>query len=174
MYDSNNINLLHYINTALRANFLYTKDIDYIVEDSKVVIIDEFTGRKMPGRRWGEGLHQAIEAKENLSIENENQTLASITFQNYFRLYENLSGMTGTADTEAQEFQEIYKLEVIVIPPHKNMIRDDYSDLVYLTAEEKYSAIIEDVKKCQLTKQPVLIGTSSIESSEYLSKALNK
>ena len=174
LYDSNNINLLHYINTALRANFLYTKDIDYIVEDSKVVIIDEFTGRKMPGRRWGEGLHQAIEAKENLSIENENQTLASITFQNYFRLYENLSGMTGTADTEAQEFQEIYKLEVIVIPPHKNMIRDDYSDLVYLTAEEKYSAIIEDVKKCQLIKQPVLIGTSSIESSEYLSKALNK
>ena len=174
LYDSNNINLLHYMNTALRANFLYVKDIDYIVEDSRVVIIDEFTGRKMPGRRWGDGLHQAIEAKENLSIENENQTLASITFQNYFRLYTNLSGMTGTADTEAQEFQEIYNLEVIVIPPHKNMIREDYADLVYLTAEEKYSAIIEDVKNCKLKKQPVLIGTSSIESSEYLSKALNK
>ncbi len=174
LYDSNNINLLHYINTAFRANFLYIKDIDYIVEESRVVIIDEFTGRKMPGRRWGDGLHQAIEAKEHLSIENENQTLASITFQNYFRLYSNLSGMTGTADTEAQEFQEIYNLEVIVIPPHKKMIRLDHADLVYLTAEEKYSAIIEDVKNCQLNKQPVLIGTSSIESSEYLSKALNK
>ena len=170
LYDSNNINLLHYINTAFRANFLYIKDIDYIVEESRVVIIDEFTGRKMPGRRWGDGLHQAIEAKEHLSIENENQTLASITFQNYFRLYSNLSGMTGTADTEAQEFQEIYNLEVIVIPPHKKMIRLDHADLVYLTAEEKYSAIIEDVKNCQLNKQPVLIGTSSIESSEYLSQ----
>ena len=174
LYDSNNINLLHYINTALRANSLYIKDVDYIIEESRVVIIDEFTGRKMPGRRWGDGLHQAIEAKESLSIENENQTLASITFQNYFRLYTNLSGMTGTADTEAQEFQEIYGLEVIVIPPHKNMIRDDCGDLVYLTSEEKYIAIINDVKKCQENKQPVLIGTSSIESSEYLSKALSK
>ena len=149
LYDPNNINLLHYINTALRANYLYLKDIDYIVEDSKIVIIDEFTGRKMPGRRWGDGLHQAIEAKENLNIENENQTLASITFQNYFRLYENLSGMTGTADTEAQEFQQIYDLEVIVIPPHKKMIRKDYGDLVYLTMIEKYNAIIEDVRECQ-------------------------
>ena len=174
LYDLNNISLLHYINTALRANFLYLKDIDYIVEDSKIVIIDEFTGRKMPGRRWGDGLHQAIEAKEKLNIENENQTLASITFQNYFRLYENLSGMTGTADTEAQEFQEIYKLEVIVIPPHKKMIRKDFGDLVYLTIIEKYNAIIEDVRECQKNKQPVLIGTASIESSEFLSKALKK
>ena len=174
LYDPNNISLLHYINTALRANFLYIKDIDYIVEDSKIVIIDEFTGRKMPGRRWGDGLHQAIEAKEKLNIENENQTLASITFQNYFRLYENLSGMTGTADTEAQEFQEIYKLEVIVIPPHKKMIRKDFGDLVYLTIIEKYNAIIEDVRECQKNNQPVLIGTASIESSEFLSKALKK
>ena len=173
LYDPNLINLLHYITTALRAHHLFTKNIDYIVEDSKVIIIDEFTGRKMPGRRWGDGLHQAIEAKENLSIENENQTLASITFQNYFRIYEKLSGMTGTADTEAQEFQEIYKLEVLVIPPHKKMIRKDYSDLVFLTMKEKYNAIIDDVKNCREKNQPVLIGTASIESSEYLSKALN-
>ena len=174
LYDPNNINLLHYIGTALRAHHLFLKDIDYIVEDSKIIIIDEFTGRKMPGRRWGEGLHQAIEAKENLSIENENQTLASITFQNYFRLYEKLSGMTGTADTESQEFQEIYKLEVIIIPPHKKMIRKDFGDLVYLTMKEKYDAIIEDVKICKKNNQPVLIGTASIESSEYLSKQLNR
>ena len=174
LYDPNNINLLHYIGTGLRAHYLFIKDVDYIVEDSKVIIIDEFTGRKMPGRRWGDGLHQAIEAKENLVIENENQTLASITFQNYFRLYKKLAGMTGTADTEAQEFQEIYKLEVVVIPPHKKMIREDYSDLVYLTMKEKYDAIIEDVKNCQINKQPVLIGTASIESSEYLSKLLTK
>ena len=174
LYDANNISLLHYIGTALRANFLFTHDVDYIVEESKVVIIDEFTGRKMPGRRWGDGLHQAIEAKENLNIENENQTLASITFQNYFRLYDNLSGMTGTADTEAQEFQEIYSLEVITIPAHKQMIRSDHGDLVYLTKKEKYDAIIEDVKICQKNKQPVLIGTASIDSSEYLSKELKK
>ena len=174
LYDPKLINLLHYITTALRAHFLFTKNIDYIIEDSKVVIIDEFTGRKMPGRRWGDGLHQAIEAKENLSIENENQTLASITFQNYFRIYKKLSGMTGTADTEAQEFQEIYKLEVIVVPPHKEMIRKDYGDLVYLTINEKYNAIIEDVKNCRKLNQPVLIGTASIESSEYLSKALTR
>ena len=174
LYDANNISLLHYIGTALRANFLFTHDVDYIVEESKVVIIDEFTGRKMPGRRWGDGLHQAIEAKENLNIENENQTLASITFQNYFRLYDNLSGMTGTADTEAQEFQEIYNLEVITIPAHKKMIRSDHGDLVYLTKQEKYNAIIEDVKICQNNKQPVLIGTASIDSSEYLSQELKK
>ena len=174
LYDANNISLLHYIGTALRANFLFTHDVDYIVEESKVVIIDEFTGRKMPGRRWGDGLHQAIEAKENLNIENENQTLASITFQNYFRLYDNLSGMTGTADTEAQEFQEIYNLEVITIPAHKKMIRSDHGDLVYLTKQEKYNAIIEDVKICQKNEQPVLIGTASIDSSEYLSQELRK
>ena len=174
LYDANNISLLHYMGTALRANFLFSHDIDYIVEESKVVIIDEFTGRKMPGRRWGDGLHQAIEAKENLNIENENQTLASITFQNYFRLYNNLSGMTGTADTEAQEFQEIYNLEVITIPAHKKMIRSDHGDLVYLTKKEKYNAIIEDVKICRKNKQPVLIGTASIDSSEYLSQELKK
>ena len=174
LYDANNISLLHYMGTALRANFLFSHDIDYIVEESKVVIIDEFTGRKMPGRRWGDGLHQAIEAKENLNIENENQTLASITFQNYFRLYDNLSGMTGTADTEAQEFQEIYNLEVITIPAHKKMIRSDHGDLVYLTKKEKYNAIIEDVKICRKNKQPVLIGTASIDSSEYLSQELKK
>ena len=174
LYDPNNISLLHYISTALRAHYLFVKDVDYIVEDSKVIIIDEFTGRKMPGRRWGDGLHQSIEAKENLSIENENQTLASITFQNYFRIYKKLSGMTGTADTESQEFQEIYKLEVILIPPHKKMIRIDHGDLVYLTMKEKYEAIIQDVKNCQEINQPVLIGTASIESSEYLSKALYK
>ena len=174
LYDANNISLLHYIGTALRANFLFTHDVDYIVEESKVVIIDEFTGRKMPGRRWGDGLHQAIEAKENLNIENENQTLASITFQNYFRLYDNLSGMTGTADTEAQEFQEIYNLEVITIPAHKKMIRSDHGDLVYLTKQEKYNAIIEDVKICRKNEQPVLIGTASIDSSEYLSQELKK
>ena len=174
LYDANNISLLHYIGTALRANFLFTHDVDYIVEESRVIIIDEFTGRKMPGRRWGDGLHQAIEAKENLNIENENQTLASITFQNYFRLYDNLSGMTGTADTEAQEFQEIYNLEVITIPAHKKMIRSDHGDLVYLTKKEKYNAIIEDVKSCRKNKQPVLIGTASIDSSEYLSQELKK
>jgi len=174
LYDPNNINLLHYISTALRAHYLFYIDVDYIVEDYSVVIIDEFTGRKMPGRRWGDGLHQAIEAKENLSIENENQTLASITFQNYFRLYKNLSGMTGTADTEAQEFQEIYKLEVIVIPPHKIMIRNDFGDLVYLTMKEKYKAIVDDIKECKKNKQPVLIGTASIDSSEYLSMELKK
>ncbi len=174
LYDANNINLLHYINTALRAHYLYLKNIDYIIEESKIVIIDEFTGRKMPGRRWGDGLHQAIEAKEKLNIENENQTLASITFQNYFRLYENLSGMTGTADTEAQEFQEIYSLEVVVIPTNKKMVRNDYGDLVYLTMQEKFNAIIEDVKDCNERNQPVLIGTASIESSEYLSNSLSK
>ena len=174
LYDANNINLLHYIGTALRAHFLFSKNVDYIVENSKVIIIDEFTGRKMPGRRWGDGLHQAIEAKEYLTIENENQTLASITFQNYFRLYEKLSGMTGTADTESQEFQEIYDLEVIIVPTNKKMIRNDFGDLVYLTMKEKYDAIIEDVKECNTKQQPVLIGTASIDSSEYLSKSLTR
>ena len=174
LYDANNINLLHYIGTALRAHFLFSKNVDYIVENSKVIIIDEFTGRKMPGRRWGDGLHQAIEAKEYLTIENENQTLASITFQNYFRLYEKLSGMTGTADTESQEFQEIYNLEVIIIPTNKKMIRNDFGDLVYLTMKEKFDAIIEDVKECNSKQQPVLIGTASIDSSEYLSKSLTR
>ncbi len=174
LYHPSNINLQHYIGTALRANFLFTSNVDYLVEDSKVIIIDEFTGRKMPGRRWSDGLHQAIEAKENLTIENENQTLASITFQNYFRLYTKLSGMTGTADTEAQELLEIYGLEVVIIPTHKKMIRKDFGDLVYLTLREKFDAIISDIKQCKSKNQPVLIGTASIEVSEYLSKKLNK
>ncbi len=174
LYDVTNISLLHHVNAALRANVLFQKDVDYIVRDGQVVIVDEFTGRTMLGRRWSDGLHQAVEAKENVEIQRENQTLASITFQNYFRLYEKLSGMTGTADTEAFEFQSIYGLEVVVIPTHKPMIRDDMGDLVYLTMKEKYDAVINDVKDCVKRDQPVLIGTASIESSELISRALSK
>ncbi len=174
LYDTANINLMHHINAALRAHALFQKDVDYIVQDGQIVIVDEFTGRTMPGRRWSEGLHQAVEAKEGVAIQNENQTLASITFQNYFRLYNKLAGMTGTADTEAFEFQQIYGLEVIVIPTNKPMIRDDMGDLVYLTQKEKFDAIIEDIKDCKRRGQPVLVGTASIETSEYLSNLLNK
>jgi len=165
LYDPKNINLLHFITTALRARFLYQKNVDYIVENSSIVIIDEFTGRKMPGRRWGDGLHQAIEAKEKLKIEKENKTYANITFQNFFRMYEKISGMTGTADTEAEEFKAIYNLEVISIPTHKNMIREDHGDMIYLTKQEKYDAIVSDIKECNKKNQPVLVGTSSIDSS---------
>ena len=174
LYDANNIRLLHYLNAALRAHALYHRDVDYIVKDGEVVIVDEFTGRIMPGRRWSEGLHQAIEAKEGVPIQQENQTLASITFQNYFRLYEKLAGMTGTADTEAYEFHQIYGLEVVVIPTHKPMIRKDHSDLVYLTAREKYDAIVKDIEECHQRGQPVLVGTTSIENSEYLSQLLKR
>ena len=174
LYDVQNIGLLHHLNAALRAHNLFQKDVDYIVKDGEVVIVDEFTGRTMPGRRWSDGLHQAIEAKEGVKIQNENQTLASITFQNYFRLYDKLAGMTGTADTEAYEFQQIYGLEVVVIPTHRPMIRDDMNDLIYLTAEEKFDAIIEDIKFCVENRRPVLVGTASIEVSEYLSKLLKK
>ena len=174
LYDVSNINLLHHINAALRAHVLYQKDVDYIVDNNEIVIVDEFTGRTMPGRRWSDGLHQAVEAKEGVPIQQENQTLASITFQNYFRLYEKLSGMTGTADTEAYELQQIYGLEVVVIPTHREMIRDDRTDLVYLTMQEKFEAIIEDIRDCQKRKQPVLVGTASIEVSEYLSALLKK
>lgn len=174
LYDTANINLMHHISAALRAHRMFQKDVDYIVQDNQVVIVDEFTGRTMPGRRWSEGLHQAVEAKEGATIQSENQTLASITFQNYFRLYNKLSGMTGTADTEAFEFQSIYSLEVIVMPTHRDMQRDDKGDLVYLTQEEKYAAIIDDIKDCHARKQPVLVGTASIESSEYLSNLLNE
>ena len=174
LYDATNISLMHHVSAALRAHVLFTRDVDYIVQDNQIVIVDEFTGRTMAGRRWSEGLHQAVEAKENVEIQNENQTLASITFQNYFRLYRKLSGMTGTADTEAFELQSIYGLEVIVIPTHKPMQRKDEADQIYLTSEEKYAAIVEDVKRCIERKQPVLIGTSSIESSEYLDGLLNK
>ena len=174
LYDSSNIAVLHHLNAALRAHVLFQKDIDYIVANDEIVIVDEFTGRTMPGRRWSEGLHQAVEAKEGVTIQRENQTLASITFQNYFRLYEKLAGMTGTADTEAFEFQSIYGLEVVVIPTHRPMVRDDKADLVFLTQREKYDAIIEDIEECSKQNQPVLVGTTSIETSEYLSGLLKE
>ena len=163
---------MHHLNAALRAHAIYQRDVEYIIKDGEVVIVDEFTGRTMPGRRWGDGLHQAVEAKEGVSIRQENQTVASITFQNFFRLYNNLSGMTGTADTEAFEFQAIYGLEVVVIPTHKPMIRIDHPDLVYLTEEDKYEAIVEDIVDCSERGQPVLVGTTSIEASELLSNFL--
>ena len=174
LYSAANISLIHHVYAAIRAHNLFQKDVDYVVQEGEIVIVDEFTGRTMPGRRWSEGLHQAVEAKEGLSIKEENQTLASITYQNYFRLYENLSGMTGTADTEAYEFQEIYGLEVVVIPTNKNMVREDNGDLVYLTTREKFLAIVEDVEDCVKRKQPVLVGTTSIETSEYLSSLLTE
>lgn len=174
LYDASNILLMQHINSALRAHILFQNDVDYIVQDDEVVIVDEFTGRTMPGRRWSEGLHQAIEAKEGVSIKKENQTLASITFQNYFRLYSKLSGMTGTADTEAVEFQDIYRLETIVVPPNKSSQRNDKADQIYLTLAEKLEAIALDVEACQKTKQPVLVGTSSIENSESISALLTK
>ncbi|MET0085975.1 MAG: preprotein translocase subunit SecA [Sedimenticola sp.] len=174
LYDSSNIMLMHHVNAALRAHALYQRNVEYIVRDGQIVIVDEFTGRTMPGRRWSDGLHQAVEAKEGVQIQQENQTLASITFQNFFRLYEKLSGMTGTADTEAPEFLQIYSLEVVVIPTNKEMVRDDMGDLVYLTAEEKYNAIITDVNDCVKRGQPVLVGTASIETSELISGLLDK
>jgi len=174
LYSATNISLVHYLNAALRALVLFEKDVHYIVRDNQVIIVDEFTGRTMEGRRWSEGLHQAVEAKENVSIQNENQTLASITFQNYFRLYNKLSGMTGTADTEAEELLQIYDLEVIIIPTNKSMARTDNTDLVFLTPDEKYNAIVEDVKDCVKRKQPVLVGTASIEVSEHISDLLKK
>ncbi len=174
LYDAVNIRLMHYINACLRAYVLFQRDVDYIVRDNQIIIIDEFTGRAMTGRRWSEGLHQAIEAKEGVTVQNENQTLASITFQNYFRLYAKLSGMTGTADTEAFEFQQIYNLEVVVIPSNRPNIRDDKGDLVYLTAQEKYKAILEDIQACVGRGQPVLVGTTSIENSELLSNLLTQ
>ncbi len=174
LYDAGNITLMHHFNAALRAHVIFQRDVDYIVKNKEVVIVDEFTGRTMPGRRWSDGLHQAIEAKEGVPIQIESQTLASITFQNFFRLYDKLSGMTGTADTEAYEFQQIYNLEVVVIPPHRETQRIDNGDLIYLTPAEKYEAIIEDIKDCYARKQPVLVGTASIEVSELLSKQLGR
>ncbi len=172
LYDANNILLMQHLNSALRAHILFKKNDHYIVDGDEIVIVDEFTGRTMPGRRWSEGLHQAIEAKENVSIKKENQTLASITFQNYFRLYNKLSGMTGTADTEAVEFQDIYALETVVVPPNQTSQRDDRADQIYLTLQEKLEAIALDVEQCQSTGQPVLVGTSSIENSEAISALL--
>lgn len=174
LYHASNIILMHHVNAALRAHAMFHRDVDYIVKDNQVVIVDEHTGRTMSGRRWSEGLHQAIEAKERVAIQQENQTLASITFQNYFRLYNKLSGMTGTADTEAYEFQQIYNLEVVVIPTNKPMSRHDQADLIYLSQQDKYQAIIEDIKDCVARKQPVLVGTASIEASELLSQLLKK
>ncbi len=174
LYDSANVAILHHLNAALRAHTLFQRDVHYLVRNREVIIVDEHTGRTMPGRRWSDGLHQAIEAKENANIQQENQTLASITFQNYFRLYQKLSGMTGTADTEAFEFKHIYDLDVVVIPTNKPKQRKDYSDLVFLTEKEKFQAIINDIQDCQQRQQPVLVGTASIESSEYLAKLLDK
>jgi preprotein translocase subunit SecA len=172
LYDAANIRLMHHLNAALRAHALYKRDVEYIVRSGEVVIVDEFTGRTMPGRRWSDGLHQAVEAKEGVKVREENQTVASITFQNYFRLYTKLSGMTGTADTEAFEFQEIYGLEVVVIPTHKPMIRKDKSDLVFLSEQDKFQAILEDIQDCVQRGQPVLVGTTSIETSERLAALL--
>ncbi len=172
LYDATNIRLMHHLNAALRAHALYRRDVEYLVRQGEVVIVDEFTGRTMPGRRWSDGLHQAVEAKEGVRVREENQTVASITFQNYFRLYSKLSGMTGTADTEAFEFQQIYGLEVVVIPTHKPMVRKDHSDLVFLSEQDKFQAILEDIQECVKRAQPVLVGTTSIETSERLSKLL--
>jgi len=174
LYAATNLGLLHHVHSGLRAHVLFQRDVEYIVQDGQVVLIDEHTGRTMPGRRLSEGLHQAIEAKEGVNIQSESQTLASTTFQNYFRLYDKLAGMTGTADTEAFEFRQIYGLEVLVIPTNKPMTRNDLNDLVYLTREEKFDAIVEDVKSCIENKAPVLVGTASVETSEELSERFKK
>jgi preprotein translocase subunit SecA len=174
LYDPRHIEVLHHLNQALKAHQLFKRDDEYIVKDDQVIIVDEFTGRLMPGRRYSDGLHQALEAKEGVHIENENQTLATITFQNYFRMYEKLAGMTGTADTEAEEFKKIYNLEVMIIPTHKKMIREDYPDVIYKTGEEKFQAAVEEIKECHEHGQPVLVGTTSIEKSEHLSKLLKR
>ncbi len=174
LYDPSNINLIHHLYAALRAHSLYHRDQQYVVQENEIIIVDEFTGRLMPGRRWSDGLHQAVEAKEGVAIQRENQTLASITFQNYFRMYAKLAGMTGTADTEAYEFQHIYGLETVVLPTHKPMVRDDRMDQVYQSFREKYAAVILDIKSCHERGQPVLVGTTSIENSELLSKLLEK
>lgn len=174
LYAANNLNLLHHVHAALKAHYLFQRDVDYIVQNNQIVIVDEHTGRTMPGRRWSDGIHQAVEAKEGVRIQSENQTLASTTFQNYFRLYETLSGMTGTADTEAFEFHQIYGLDVVVIPTNKPMVRKDENDLIYMTAEEKYEAIVEDINATVEEKRPVLVGTASIESSELISTVLKK
>ncbi|MCK9274179.1 MAG: preprotein translocase subunit SecA [Syntrophales bacterium] len=174
LYEPKNIEILHHVNQALKAHTLFKRDVDYLVKEGQVIIVDEFTGRVMPGRRYSDGLHQALEAKEKVKIEQENQTLASVTFQNYFRMYEKLAGMTGTADTEAAEFQKIYNLEVIVIPTNMPMIRIDYPDLIYKTQKEKFNAVIDEIKELNAIRRPVLVGTISIEKSELLSKQLSK
>ena len=173
-YDPQNINLVHHINQALKANLLFAKDTDYIVKDNSIQIIDEFTGRTLEGRRFSDGLHQALEAKENVKIQSENQTLASITYQNYFRLYKKLSGMTGTALTEAEEFYDIYKLKTVSIPTNREMVRNDLNDQIYRTQKEKYKAIVEKIEDCKKKNQPVLVGTTSIEKSEKISNMLGE
>src|SRR6476469_4548914 len=174
LYDPDNMDLVHHVVKALQAYALYKRDVDYVVKDGEVIIVDEFTGRLMPGRRWSDGLHQAVEAKEGVKIANENQTLASVTFQNYFRMYKKLGGMTGTADTEAAEFAKIYNLDVNVVPTNRKMIRLDYADVVYRTEKEKFAAIVEEIKECHERGQPVLVGTISIEKSEKIAGMLNR
>ena len=174
LYDPGHIDTLHHVNQALRAHALFERDVDYVVNDGEVVIVDEFTGRMMPGRRWSDGLHQAVEAKEGVKVERENQTLATITFQNYFRMYNKLAGMTGTADTEAVEFKKIYNLDVLVMPTHRNMVRIDHPDVVYKTEREKFEAVVQEIEECHEKGQPVLVGTISIEKSERLSGMLKR
>ncbi len=174
LFEPGMMELVHHINQALRAHSLFKRDEDYVVKNGQVLIVDEFTGRMMPGRRWSDGLHQAIEAKEGVKIERENQTLATITFQNYFRLYEKLAGMTGTADTEAAEFAEIYKLDVVVIPPNKSLRREQFADVIYKTAREKFEAVVREIKEMHKAGRPVLVGTISIEKSERLSNMLKR
>src|SRR6202040_2044512 len=173
-YDPNNMPLLHHVNQALRAHALFKYDVDYMVKDGEVIIVDEFTGRLMPGRRWSDGLHQAVEAKEGVKIQRENQTLATLTFQNYFRMYKKLAGMTGTADTEAAEFEKIYGLEVTVIPTNRRLQRTDYQDMVYRTEEEKFRNAAKEIQDIHAKGQPILVGTVSVEKSEKLSKILSK
>src|SRR3989475_11241203 len=173
MYEGD-VTAVHYLDNAVRARALYRKDKEYVVKDGEVIIVDEFTGRLMPGRRWSDGLHQAIEAKEGAKIERKNQTLATITFQNYFRMYKKLAGMTGTAETEAAEFEKIYNLEVVVVPTNQLLIRHEYSDVVYRTEREKFNAVIEEIKEFHLRGEPVLVGTIAIEKSERLSAQLRK
>ena len=172
LYDPKNIDIVHHVGQALRAHLTMKRDSDYVVKDGEVIIVDEFTGRLMPGRRWSNGLHQAVEAKEGVPVRRENQTLATITFQNLFRMYEKLSGMTGTADTEAMEFKEIYRLNVVTIPTNMPLIRDDQSDVIYRTREEKYNAVVYDIQEIHKTGQPILVGTITIEQSETISKML--
>jgi preprotein translocase subunit SecA len=174
LYDAANILLIHHLYAALRAHNLFLRDQQYVVQNGEIIIVDEFTGRLMSGRRWSDGLHQAVEAKEGVRIQNENQTLASITFQNYFRMYAKLGGMTGTADTEAYEFQEIYGLETVVIPPNRPTVRKDQLDLIYKTSKEKYDAVLADIRDCHQRGQPVLVGTTSIENSELVSALLQR
>ena len=174
LYDPRHIDTLHHINQALKAHALFKRDVEYVIKDGEVIIVDEFTGRLMPGRRWSDGLHQAVEAKEGVRIREENQTLATITIQNYFRMYKKLAGMTGTADTEATEFKKIYKLDVVVVPTHKKMIRIDHADMVYRSENEKFDAVVEDIEECHKKGQPVLVGTTSVEKSERVSRLLKK